>query len=191
MRGAANHEPRSRRPLVARLVAGCSYYRRMIPFVRSVARGEHRSVLTAGERVLAVAPRDALVLGTMASSAGALGRVDDARQLWLRALEAEPDDFSALSGLAASFVDEGDHVRAYPLVRRALEAAPVVGEPVDGLGLRLNRWLGFVLRRPRLAQRFRREHAQRQEQLAEWIEWAHEYVDWCEAVFDETAETVH
>lgn len=191
MRGAANHEPRSRRPLVARLVAGCSYYRRMIPFVRSVARGEHRSVLTAGERVLAVAPRDALVLGTMASSAGALGQVDDARQLWLRALEAEPDDFSALSGLAASFVDEGDHVRAYPLVRRALKAAPVVGERVDGLGLRLNRWLGFVLRRPGLAQRYQREHVQRQEQLAGWIEWAHEYLEWCEAVFDETPQTVH
>ena len=168
-----------------------TYWRLMMRLARQLGKGEPAPILETGERVLVTRPRDFIVLITMARSHATLGDADSARQFYLRALEEEPDHFDVLREAGQSFFDGGDNERAYPLIKRALANAPELGKPPDPLDTRVTRVIGWLKGRRDAAAARRRQHLAHDEHVSDWLDWAAEYVEWCESVLNPGSETVN
>jgi tetratricopeptide (TPR) repeat protein len=81
----------------------------------ALARGENDRALACAEEALHLSPRLVPALVARAGALGALGKVDEARLAWSRALAVEPSDPDALLGAADL------HVRRLGPARDALE----------------------------------------------------------------------
>ena len=70
--------------------------------------GEDATALACSEEALRGAPGSQPALRLRAAALAGLGRSDEARMAWARALAADPDDPEALLGAAEFYLDEGD-----------------------------------------------------------------------------------
>jgi tetratricopeptide (TPR) repeat protein len=81
----------------------------------ALGRGENERALSCAEEAIRISPRLVEALAARASALGALGRPDEARLAWSRALAVDPHDPNALLGAADL------HVRRLGPARDALE----------------------------------------------------------------------
>ena len=177
--------------MLSRIRDSWTYWRLMMTLARRLGEGEPEPIADTTARLLAIRPDDFLVLLAAARAHTNLGRDHEARQLYLRALEVESDEFFALQEAGNSFFAAGDNERACPLMKRALANAPEPNQPLDPLDLRVTKILGWLTgRRNAVAARQRRHQADAQ-RLDEWLDWATRYVEWCESVLGPSEETVN
>jgi Tfp pilus assembly protein PilF len=88
----------------------------------ALARSDHARAVEAGERAVAIDPRDASTITLLAESYHELGADDRAMALWRRAIEIEPEHYGALRALGEHYAKNGEVELACAMLRRALAA---------------------------------------------------------------------
>ncbi|MFB6262518.1 MAG: tetratricopeptide repeat protein [Bradymonadaceae bacterium] len=101
---------------------------------KKVASAVAESVSSSERAAKALSGRSIDDLIAEADSALNSGRSGRARNLYRKALEADPSNPSALSGMGWTYLNAGSPQRAIDHFRRALDAAPGFGDAYIGLG---------------------------------------------------------
>ena len=90
--------------------------------VAALAKSDHARAIEAGERAVAIDPRDASTIAILAESYRELGDEVRAIALWRRAIEIESENYGALRALGEHYAKSGEVELACAMLRRALAA---------------------------------------------------------------------
>lgn len=98
-------------------------------------KGDDQSAIAALNKARQLAPREPASAIMMGISQGRIGRIDEAKAAYREALQAQPDNATALNNLAYLLVESGGSLdEAQNLVERALKKVPGQPNYTDTLG---------------------------------------------------------
>jgi Tfp pilus assembly protein PilF len=103
--------------------------------VELASKGLHSEAIACLRKAILLAPRNSTLWFNLALSSRALGRLGEARQALLNALEAKPEDVDVLDTLGVVLHESGEDLASEECYRNALERDPGNGRIWNNYGV--------------------------------------------------------